>query len=305
MSYYTVFCLVSVIITSAVYGSVRNKLEFFSDNGMPMIAEVLFPSKDHLLKHVMASSFFEGLSIVDLKARQFNTQTPSLYANKYMNSYIPLTIHEKDVIHNTMRKVRTLLREFPKLANTRWNFVKVQDGIENNYPHTVGDMIVLNNNVLQINEDEMAQTFIHEKIHTLQRITPLIFRELYNQINFVPIRLSKRNELIRSNPDLDGTLYLHKPSQTIPVQLYTSENPTSLSQSSSQLLDRDGNLNQVLKPTNQLFGLPLSFYCQLEHPAEITACLLTEIITNDDFLQKEKMNQVVKTARLWLLTHYS
>jgi hypothetical protein len=253
----------------------------------------------------MASSFFEGLTIADLKARQFTTQNPALYANEYMNSYIPLTINEKDIIHNTMRKVRTLLREFPKLVNTRWNFVKVQDGVENNYPHTIGDMIVLNNNVLQINEDEMAQTFIHEKIHTLQRITPLIFRELYNQINFVPIRLSKRNELIRSNPDLDGTLYLHKPSLTIPVQLYSSENPISLSQSSSQLLDRDGNLNQVLKPTNQLFGLPSSFYCQLEHPAEITACLLTEIITNDDFLQKEKMNEVVKTARLWLLKHYS
>lgn len=305
MSYYMVFCLVSVIITSAIFGSIRNKLEYFAEDVVPIIAEVLFPTKEHLLKHVMASQFFAGLTIADLKARRLTYQNQTDYAQQYVRAYTDFTTEEKDIIHNTMYKVRHLLGEFPKLANTRWNFIKIQDDMENNYPHTIGDMIVLNRHVLQTSEDQMAQTFIHEKIHTLQRITPLVFRELYKQIGFIPIRLTNRNELIRSNPDLDESLYIHRVSQTIPVQLYTDDNPTSLSQSYVQLLNRDGSLNQTQKPSNQLFGLPASFYCQLEHPAEITACLLTEIIVNDEFLQKEKTNDVVKTARLWLLKHYS
>jgi len=267
--------------------------------------EVRFPSKEHVQKHVVTSSFFRSLTPADLRARTAPSLEPSDYAFQYLNSYIHFTELDRDKINKSMLIIRQLLKDFPKLLNTRWNFVKMSSNIENGYPHTIGDMIILNDVVLQSDLNQFTKTIIHEKFHVMQRLYPLYFQELYKTMKFLPFKIATRPQLKRSNPDLDGSIYIHEPSQTIPMQIYTNRNPSSLAQSNPILLDVDGNYITTKQLNNKLFGLPESFYCQLEHPAEISACLLTEIITNDAFLEKEKNTTLVREARVWLLKHFS
>jgi hypothetical protein len=306
MKYLVVF-LILVITTTVLCGCLtKHTYEYFDSqyNGLTSI-EVMYPPREHVQKHVLTSSFFKALTPADLRARTVPSLEQSDYAFEYVSSYITFTELDRDKIDKSMLMIRQLLKDFPKLLNTRWNFVKMKSNIENGYPHTIGDMIILNHVVMQYDPNQFAKTIIHEKFHVMQRLYPLYFQELYKTMKFSSIKLSSIPPLKRSNPDLDGSLYIHEPSQTIPVQLYTSGNPSSLAQSSPRLIDVDGYDNNRNQLNNTLFGLPKSFYCQLEHPAEISACLLTEIITNEAFLEKEKNNTLVREARVWLLKHFS
>lgn len=310
MKYLVVFLILLIIIAVLCgcltkYSQECSYENFDSQhNGLNGI-EVMYPPKEHVQKHVLTSTFFKALSSADLRARAIPSLEQSDYAYKYVSSYKHFTDLDRDKIDKSILMIRQLLKDFPKLLNTRWNFVKINANIENGYPHTIGDVIILNDDVMQYDLHQFTKTIIHEKFHVIQRLYPLYFQELYKTMKFSSIKMAKTPQLKRSNPDLDGSVYIHEPSQTIPMQLYTSENPSSLAQSSPRLLDVDGTDNRNQQLNNKLFGLPESFYCQLEHPAEISACLLTEIITNDAFLQKEKNNTLVREARVWLLKHFS
>lgn len=303
MKYHLLFLLLIIVITT-LYGCMIIPLERFDVDKKPYHFEIVFPHKSHLKKHVITSSFFKNMTSIDLKARNMQSQSPADYALTYINSYTKLSNADKEKINRAMERIKYRLQEFPKLLNTRWNFIKVNDGIENNYPHTLGDVIVINNVTLQKDDEEFSKTLIHEKFHVLQRMFPLNFRELYKNMQFMPIKI-QRPLLIRNNPDLDVNIYIHEPSNRIPIQLYHSHSPSSLQDSSTYLIDEYGTKDNTQQVNNIIFGLPTSFYCQLEHPAEISACLLTEIITNDAFVEKEKSNTLVKEATLWLSKYYS
>lgn len=296
-----------VIIVSVLLGAIEINVSL-EEPFVSMQPEVVFIDKDYLRKHVLTSSFFHGLTLMDLAARNQSAGKPADYAYEYIEAYVPFTEFDKVKINKAMNAIQSLLRDFPKLLSTRWSFVKVRDGIENNYPHTIGNVIVLNDTVMQTDLNDLVKTIIHEQFHILQRMTPLPFQDLYKQMGFSPIRLPQRPIWMRSNPDLDSSLYIHEGTRTIPIQLYDNSSPRSIAQSSTALLNDDGSLNSTDKPTNQMFGLPMTFYCQLEHPAEISACLLAEIITsysNDDFVQNKVTNKIMKTAYKWLQTYYS
>lgn len=299
--------IIILVIECSLTGSCKfSKTEYFDQIGSsPWDVEIIFATKEHFEKHVITSSFFKGLTAIDLKARHVKSQLPRDYAFDYVNSYTEFTQENKDKITQAMSLIRVHLAEYSKVLNTRWKFVKVSNNMENNYPHTIGDMIVLNDVVMQSELEQFVKTLIHEKFHVLQRMYPLYFQELYKTLEFSKITLRSKPQQQRSNPDLDTSIYIHEPSQTIPIQLYTNSSPSSLAQSSPQLLDDNGYVIAHKQINNKLFGLPTSFYCQLEHPAEISACLLTEIITNNAFLEKEQTNAHVKAARLWLSKYFS
>jgi hypothetical protein len=301
--HYILFGLLVAVIFVSVLLEVSLREPFIS-----MLPEVILIDKDYLKTHVLTSSFFRGLTLMDLLARNQSTGKPADYAYEYIEAYVPFTVSDKGKINKAMNAIQNLLRDFPKLLATRWNFVKVRDGIENNYPHTIGNVIVLNDTVMQTDLDDFVKTIIHERFHVLQRMIPLPFHDLYKRMGFSPIRLPNRPIWMRSNPDLDSSLYIHEGTRTIPIQLYDNSSPHSIAQSSTALLNDDGSFNSTDKPTNQMFGLPMTFHCQLEHPAEISACLLAEIITsysNDDFVQNKVTNEIMKKAYRWLQTYFS
>jgi hypothetical protein len=52
--------------------------------------------------------------------------------------------------------------------------------------------------------------------------------------------------------------------------------------------------------TNELLGLPKSVYCQLEHPYEIMACIIADILTNPTYLDEYGKNDFVNTTIKWM-----
>lgn len=290
-------CITILIITTLIGKQNNGREQFMVD------AEVVYQTKEHLQDHVLTSPFFRNLTTIDLQVRGFQTGQHADYAHHYINAFKKVTETDKSIIAKAMKIVHDQLKDYPNMLYTRWSFVKLSNGIENSFPHTIGDMIILNNLFLKKDIQYIAKTLIHERFHVMQRTHPILFRELYTKMNFAQHSVIRPN-LLRSNPDLDGNLYIHEKSQRIPIQLYTSQYVSSLSQSSTQVLDMDGSVMSD-EPNNEMFGLPSSFYCQLEHPAEITACLLTEIITNPSFVEREQKNEAVKVARMWLFQHFS
>ncbi len=307
MHYILFALLIAVILISALSGT-KHYESSVAETFMSMTPEVVFIDKDNLKKHVLASPFFKGLTAMDLTARNQASIKPVDYAYQYIEAYVPFSVSDKAKINQAMESIKHLLQDFPKLLAARWNFVKLRDGMENDYPHTIGNVIVLNDTVIQTELNDFVKTLIHERFHILQRMTPLQFHNLYKRMGFSPIKVPTRPKWIRNNPDLDGSLYIHESTGTIPVQLYNNSSPRSIAQSFTALLNDDGSMNSTKQPTNQMFGLPMTFYCQLEHPAEISACLLAELITNysnDDFSQNKVTNEIVKNTYSWLQKYYS
>jgi hypothetical protein len=91
-------------------------------------------------------------------------------------------------------------------------------------------------------------------------------------------------------------------NQKVIAQIYNTSEPTNLADSKTvQLtLNSYGRNSELLRATNQALGLPDKFECQLEHPYEITACLITEIIVNRNFYNENKNNKYIKSCVEWI-----
>jgi hypothetical protein len=90
----------------------------------------------------------------------------------------------------------------------RWRIVLI-DGkaYEGGLPHTRGNVIVLPVNI--INSGHLVTTLIHERIHVLQRLYPIIGKKFIELNNY-----TKYKHLIdtraRINPDIDNYIYKDK-----------------------------------------------------------------------------------------------
>ena len=181
--------------------------------------------------------------------------------------------------------------------------------MEKSYPHTLKDVIMITDDFVSMSLNEMTKTMIHEKFHIYQRQFSDSITQLVSRLDFVPLTSSQvlmidyvLRALMRNNPDLDGAIYMYKPTQKVIAQLYNTTEPADLADSRTVQLSLNsfGRNSELLRVTNASLGLPNNFICQLEHPYEITACLVTELITNSSFYNGNKNNQHVQTTFSWI-----
>jgi hypothetical protein len=182
-----------------------------------------------------------------------------------------------------------------------WKFAKVKEYIENGYPHTLEDTIIISDELLNRSEAEVVKTLIHEKVHIFQRLYPQKVRELLKDWNMkhynnVPEEVFAR---MRANPDLDPFIYVHTPSSFAMVQLYNTPTPKALRDSQAVMSSIENSTNSI-PATNKAIGLPDALPCQLEHPYEIMACLIAELLTNPTIAEEQKKNDYVRYTTAWL-----
>jgi hypothetical protein len=277
---------------------------------------VLFVPQSIFVDTVLSSTYFTKMTKSDLIARKAfdqSTNVPSIdvYMSMYMSGYQPFSQYQKAKVIRAVLAANQILSPFRSLYNIKWKFAKIDSNLESGFPHTLKDIIIINDNFLNNNDFQIMKTLIHEKIHILQRYYPDKANQLIELLDFVPLNTyySKSidhvlKSLIRNNPDLDGKLYFHQPLQRVVTQLYNNSEPLSLgdSRAVSLALKRYGKHMEILSLSNELLGLPSSMelLCQLEHPYEISACLLSEILTNSSFSQKHMNNIYVVRAQQWL-----
>lgn len=231
------------------------------------------------------SVYFENMNEQDLHAR--NSQSSQEYLSKYLNSYKAFTENDQKTIHTLVTKAdRVLWREFPKLAKIPWRFAKVDVFIEDGYPHTLGDVIILSDKYLQ---SPQLSTLIHEKVHILQRKDPVWTDIIIKKWGFreynIPSSVPKRN-----NPDI--SLKHYGKSNGPIVQVYTSERPTSLSQSVPRLITK----NKISNVSQDEIGIP-DYIRQYEHPYEIMACMVPELLLKRQTPSTEMENILVSNFR--------
>jgi len=264
-------------------------------------------TKEEFTAQVNVSDFFTSLSEEDLKARKNNPlQGGEQYRNEYIEAFEELSESDKTILTRIIDEANRLTSSYKNLQQLEWRIAKVNNTIEYGLPHTVGNMIVISKDTLRRPEKEIVNTMIHEKIHVFQRMNTSVVREWATSMGFrvlLPSEFATLNkdilQLRRSNPDLDKNTYVHEKSNLVMRQLYNSSSPTSVVDSKAMGIPLTGAYKPI-SLTNDLLGLPKDFYCQLEHPYEIMACLISEMITNQSFVEKNRDNSYIVDTMTWM-----
>ena len=294
----TIITLVLVYATIRRYKQQRIYREHFesdkdtekllNDNNIKFLDEKGFENQMKL-----SDVFFKYLTTSDLYARntsEIKHEDALSYAIYYRASLREMTENEKKIIIDAVKVANELLGNYPNLRDLEWMFAKLDDGVENNWPHTHNQAIILNSQVISKPQDELVETLIHEKIHIYQRIFASNINDLYtNYLSFTPINSDAIKipfdiiERMRSNPDLNRKTYMFN-KQFYIAQLYNSETPVSLSDSKVYAIypNKEHSMDIL---SNDMLGIPTQISCQLEHPNEISACIISKIITNPSMLQ--------------------
>ena len=240
-----------------------------------------FVTKSYMYDVIDKSQFFKNMSPVDLMAR--DADSAAEYKSIYKNHVIEFTTTEK-------KRLTRITKAFPHLQNIQWKFAKASDRLENGYPHTLHDVIILPASFFQKDDDTMKTTLVHEKIHVYQRLYPEETLNLLTRLGFSKTDPSKLPEQIssmkRNNPDIQGVFHFNN---TIPVHVYKSVRPTSLADSKTILYDFKKGF--VVHEDGQFIPYYIN---QKEHPYEIMAVLIPKILLGD-----QHNDEMFKTALKW------
>jgi hypothetical protein len=154
--------------------------------------------------------------------------------------------------------------------------------IENGYPHTVGNKIMLPiNYYFSLDRMQRMLLLIHEVIHIYQRYNPFDFNcFLVKKLGLKVVNLSMKDfqETKRTNPDINGILYDEGGKYN--VMIYNSMHPKNLADASvRQFTTESASLNK--------YNSIISHYrntvtIQHEHPYETLACILAYVIQKED-----------------------
>lgn len=235
------------------------------------------PSKSHLHKVIDTSHYFVRLNNVDLKARSAISQ--AVYMKKYKSRLMSFTRDESKYLNKIIRELNNnYLYKYKNLYKIPWIIVKFK-GIEENYPHTLGNIIFLPEIFFSYDVENQMETLLHEKIHVYQRSYPIEISELIKSLGFEIFNSQSNIPSIRSNPDTDEFVY--KLNNTIQVSQFPNENPSSIKEARIEILEGD-------QPWD--FGPTVS---NPEHPYEITAYILSHIILG-------KLNMDHKIIKYWM-----
>lgn len=189
-----------------------------------------------LARDIISSSFFspERMTPANLFARG-GWRSAEAYAAHYASRVRPFEQRDRETLRRVVAMADGILAVFPRQLLRRrvpWRFARLGDGLEMNYPHTIGTAIMLSDQFLRRGEGDrsLAETLIHEKVHVYQRMFPERAADLIERI----YRFSRTDDraalpppLMRNNPDTDGRLY-RSPQGQLVYMAFNGARPKSI-----------------------------------------------------------------------------
>lgn len=221
------------------------------------------PSKNHLSNTIDNSLYFSRLNDLDVKAR--GASSVDDYIQKYKANIQKFSKHEQKHINKLVDVANIKIEPYKNIKTLPWCIAKFSH-VENNFPHTHGDIIFIPDGFLSMPFDDQVEVLIHEKVHVFQRIFTIETNKLLDMIGFKPYGPQSSIKNIRTNPDTNSFLY--KLNDTVQAQLYSTDNPSSIIESSVVVIhgDKQWDIPSTIK--------------QADHPYEIMACTVSQLIMN-------------------------
>lgn len=170
-------------------------------------------------------------------------------------------------------------RVLATIAGLQLDFAGIQFGITNEsceggLPHTHGNTIILSERVFKFSNEQFTRTLVHEYIHVWQRRSPEQFAILYKKWDFEPYNGTLPADLVaivRNNPDVSGQ-WIWK-NQYILLPTYIGN--IGMSAAYVMYNTQTGTVDVDSSAVRTAFGPAAT---QPEHPAELAATILTELI---------------------------
>lgn len=306
MGYTTVICLI-IVVLCCIIPAIKVQ-EGFSNTSS---SQVSFVTKQEFEERIRFSAkYFSNLTPLDLLARGATTQEN--YMKTYSRAYREFTESEKKRLTTLVTLANGILdsKAYDEFRAIPWKFVKVDDTLENGYPHTLYDTIVVTSELLQALDNDIIKTLLHEKVHIFQRFHPIVVRELLRDLAWEPLTPATLSSIkptlynVRSNPDLDNRIYVYGEHKLVVLQVYTSDNPKSLQESQVLAFKLDNPVEKLPPLSNSTFDIPESIVCQLEHPYEIMACIIAHILTESS-VEKISSNRTIGYIIQWMNRHFT
>lgn len=228
---------------------------------------------DEFVTITNSSDYFNNMNSYDLQVRKSNNKNE--YFKKYQLGYETFTMEEKNILLNIVNIIEKKINKYNNFKNIKWVFVKIDTNLENSYPHTIENVIVLSNSFFYDSISSQIITIIHEKVHIYQRMFPEYINILYKNWGFDKVEFDI--DYNRNNPDIK---YYYSYNNNLLIQLYTN-NPHNLYDSDTYLIDLENN-NKIIINDNIIkqYNLPNISINKLEHPNEIMAEIISLYLTN-------------------------
>jgi len=192
----------------------KKKKEKFNNNN-----DINFLNSNDCKNFIISDNdnYVKNFNRYDLIAR--NVKSSDEYIEKTSKCFTDFTDKQKNVLRLSCKNADMFFENYnilingKELLNIPWNLALSK--YNNNYeyeeglPHTRNNIIFLSEKIIpnEINS-EIISLLIHEKIHIYQRYNPHI-------------------DKIRSNPDLNNTIYIDK-ENNVSGCIYNSDNPNSI-----------------------------------------------------------------------------
>jgi hypothetical protein len=220
-----------------------------------------------------SSEYFNNMNSYDLQVRKSNNKNE--YFKKYQLGYQTFTMAQQYILLNVVNIIEKKINKYNNFKNIKWVFVKIDTNLENSFPHTIENVIILSNNFFYNSTSSQINTIIHEKVHIYQRMYPEYINILYKNWGFNKVDVDIDNN--RNNPDIK---YYYSYNNNLLIQLYTN-NPRELYDSNTYLIDLENN-NKIIINNNIIkqYNLPDISINKLEHPNEIMAEIISLYLTN-------------------------
>ena len=217
-----------------------------------------------------------------------NTYNFELIMNIYLDNCIQLSTRLKHQVTDFINKIRNKYSKYP-FVHSKWKFIAVKD-IEISMPFTLQDCIFITENLLQ--NSNITNILIHEKIHTIQRKLSSSFYNLYTTyLGYIPanIIITKNwKKLIFVNPDGVHYQFVFPYLDKFFLPMLILNVQTNLPEEIVILLKKENNqyittntywlLHQLKNSLFKDYPKNISLY----HPNEISAEIIATIITNNN-----------------------
>ena len=240
-----------------------------------------------------SSDFFNNMNSSDLLVRKSNNMNE--YLKKYQIGYRVFSMQQKTILANIVNIIDKKIIKYINFKNIKWIFVKIDTNLENSFPHTIENVIVLSNNFFNYSFESQINTIIHEKVHIYQRMYPEYINILYSKWGFKKTDITLNNN--RNNPDIK---YYYSYNNNLLIQLYIND-PQELYDSNTYFIDLENNNKTIIdKNIIKQYNLPDIYINKLEHPSEIMAEIISLYLTNS-YHKNDKWIIILKE---WMIKYF-